>query len=229
MRSALTLVLILVVCIAAFAQGQAPAVTNADATKRADSYVDKMSPEQKIDYIAGTGFAVRADRPFPLPFGPDELIREISAANRNTIVAITSGGNVDVAPWIEHVPGLIEMWYPGEQGGAALAEILFGVVNPSGHLPATFERSWQDNPTHGNYYPGAGTVRVPYKEGIFVGYRGYAAGKHWQADAGTFAILVGDSSAETPLSATVTLPKRSASARRNSAEQSRLPRRTAEA
>jgi beta-glucosidase len=114
-----------------------------------------------------------ADPPFSLPFGQDELIREISAANKNTMVAVTSGGNVEVASWIELVPGLIEMWYPGEQGGTALAEILFGVVNPSGHLPATFEKSWQDNPTHGNYYPETGTVRVAYKEGIFVGYRGY--------------------------------------------------------
>ncbi len=114
-----------------------------------------------------------ADRPFSLPFGQDELIREISAANKNTIVAITSGGNVDVLQWIDHVPGLIEMWYPGEQGGTALAEILFGAVNPSGHLPATFEKRWQDNPAYANYYPETGTVRVPYKEGIFVGYRGY--------------------------------------------------------
>jgi len=114
-----------------------------------------------------------ADRPFSLPFGQDELIREMSAANKNTIVAITSGGNVDVAPWIDHVPGLIEMWYPGEQGGTALAEVLFGMANPSGHLPAAFERSWQDNPTHANYYPETGTARVSYQEGIFVGYRGY--------------------------------------------------------
>jgi beta-glucosidase len=114
-----------------------------------------------------------ADRPFSLPFGQDELIRELSAANKNTIVALTSGGNVDVSTWIDHVRGLIEMWYPGEQGGTALAEILFGVVNPSGHLPATFEKRWQDNPAYANYYPEAGTVRVSYKEGIFVGYRGY--------------------------------------------------------
>lgn len=67
MRRALTLLLILVVCIPAFAQGQAPAVTNADATKRADSYVDRMSPELKIDYIGGTGFAVRAIPELGLP------------------------------------------------------------------------------------------------------------------------------------------------------------------
>jgi beta-glucosidase len=67
MRRALTLVLILVVYIPAFAQGQAPAVTNADATKRADSYVGKMSPEQKIDYLGGPGFAVRAVPELGLP------------------------------------------------------------------------------------------------------------------------------------------------------------------
>jgi beta-glucosidase len=114
-----------------------------------------------------------ADRPFSLPFGQDELIRELAAVNKNTIVALTSGGNVDVSTWFDHVRGLIEMWYPGEQGGTALAEILFGVVNPSGHLPATFEKHWQDNPAYANYYPETGTVRVSYKEGIFVGYRGY--------------------------------------------------------
>jgi beta-glucosidase len=113
------------------------------------------------------------DRPFSLPFGQDELIRELSAANKNTIVALTSAGGVDVSSWIDHVRGLIEMWYPGEQGGTALAELLFGVVNPSGHLPATFEKRWQDNPAYANYYPEAGTVRVHYNEGIFVGYRGY--------------------------------------------------------
>jgi len=86
---------------------------------------------------------------------------------------MTSGGNIDVSSWIDHVGGLLELWYPGEQGGKALAEIIFGEVNPSGHLPATFEKRWEDNPTYANYYPEKGTVRVTYKEGIFVGYRGY--------------------------------------------------------
>jgi beta-glucosidase len=114
------------------------------------------------------------DRTFDLPVGQDEMIREIAAANPKTVVAMTSGGNVDSATWIDHVPGYIEMWYPGEQGGTALAEILFGAVNPSGHLPATFERKWSDNPTSANYYPADdNSIQVFYKEGIFVGYRGY--------------------------------------------------------
>jgi beta-glucosidase len=113
------------------------------------------------------------DRTFRLPVGQDELIREMAAANKNTIVLLTSGGGVDMNEWIDHVPALLEDWYPGQEGGKAAAEILFGAVNPSGRLPATFERRWEDNPVHDNYYPAAGTDRVVYKEGVFVGYRGY--------------------------------------------------------
>ena len=68
---------------------------------------------------------------------------------------------------------MVQAWYPGQEGGTALAEILFGDVNPSGRLPVTFERRWEDNPVHDSYYPEAGTKRVVYKEGVFVGYRGY--------------------------------------------------------
>jgi beta-glucosidase len=113
------------------------------------------------------------DRTFALPYGQDELIRAMADANRKVIVAVTSGGNVDSNAWLEHVPVLLETWYGGQEGGRALAEILLGEVNPGGHLPATFERRAEDNPTFANYYPEPGTKRVVYKEGIFVGYRGY--------------------------------------------------------
>jgi beta-glucosidase len=114
-----------------------------------------------------------ADRTFGLPPGQDELIRTIAAANKNTIVVVTSGGNVDSNAWLARVPALLESWYPGQEGGTALAEILFGDVDPSGRLPATFEGRWEDNPVHDSYYPQAGANRIVYKEGIFVGYRGY--------------------------------------------------------
>ncbi|WP_188760247.1 glycoside hydrolase family 3 C-terminal domain-containing protein [Edaphobacter acidisoli] len=114
-----------------------------------------------------------SDRTFDLPFGQDQLIREMSALNKKTIVSVTSGGNVDSESWRDHVPVYIENWYAGQDGGTALAQVLFGDVNPSGHLPATFERRAEDNPTYNSYYPEAGTNRVVYKEGIFVGYRGY--------------------------------------------------------
>jgi beta-glucosidase len=113
------------------------------------------------------------DRTFSLPFGQDQLITAIAAANPKTIVTVTSGGNVDSTQWIDKVPALLETWYAGQAGGTALAEILTGQVNPSGHLPATFERRAEDNPTFDNYYPAPGTKTVTYKEGIFVGYRGY--------------------------------------------------------
>jgi beta-glucosidase len=120
-----------------------------------------------------------SDRTFRLPPGQEELIEAMAAANKKTIVVVTSGGGVDMNAWLDSVPALIEAWYPGQEGGHALAEILFGEVNPSGRLPVTFERHWEDNPVHDSYYPSpdapvvAGTHRVVYKEGIFVGYRGY--------------------------------------------------------
>jgi beta-glucosidase len=114
-----------------------------------------------------------ADRTFSLPPGQDELIEKIAAVNKRTIVVITSGGAVDMNGWIKHVPALLEAWYPGQEGGAALAQILSGDVNPSGRLPASFERRWEDNPVHDSYYPQSGGTRVVYKEGVFVGYRGY--------------------------------------------------------
>jgi beta-glucosidase len=114
-----------------------------------------------------------ADRTFRLPFGQDELIREMAAANKKTIVVVNAGGGVDMSGWHESVPALVHAWYPGQEGGTALAEILCGDVNPSGRLPVTLERRLEDNPTHASYYAEAGTNRIVYKEGIFVGYRGY--------------------------------------------------------
>ena len=128
--------------------------------------------------VVAVGFSAEieaeaADRSFSLPFGQDELIREVAAANKHTIVVMTSGGGVDMSRWIDGVPAVVQAWYAGEEGGTALAEILLGDTNPSGHLPVSFERHAADNPTHASYYPEAGTLRIPYREGIFVGYRGY--------------------------------------------------------
>lgn len=115
----------------------------------------------------------RCDRTFGLPVGQDELIKELSAINKNAIVVLNAGGGVDMNPWLERVPALLHAWYPGQEGGTALAEILFGEVNPSGRLPITIEKRWEDNPTFHSYYPVDNSNRVVYQEGIFVGYRGY--------------------------------------------------------
>jgi beta-glucosidase len=111
------------------------------------------------------------DRTFRLPGGQDALIQQILEVNKNVIVVLTAGGNVDMTHWIDQVPALLHAWYPGQEGGTALAQILFGEVNPSGKLPASFERRWEDNASFASYYPKKGDKRVEYKEGIFIGYR----------------------------------------------------------
>ena len=117
------------------------------------------------------------DRSFQLPFGQDELIQTVSQANPHTIVSITAGGNVDMHRWLSGVPALLHNWYPGQEGGRALAQILTGQHSPEGHLPVSFERSWDENPVHDSYYaapvPKGQTPHVAYKEGVFVGYRYY--------------------------------------------------------
>jgi beta-glucosidase len=117
----------------------------------------------------GEGF----DRTFSLQGGQDELIRQIASVNKNVIVVLTAGGNVDMTGWIDRVPSILHAWYSGQEGGTALAQLLFGDFSPSGKLPASFERRWEDNPTYNSYYPEKGTKRVVYKEGVFLGYRYY--------------------------------------------------------
>jgi beta-glucosidase len=112
-----------------------------------------------------------ADRTFQLPPAQDELINQVVGANKNTIVVVTSGGAVDMNRWLGHVPALFESWYAGQEQGTALAQLIFGEYSPSGKLPVTFERSWEENPAHDNYYPKSGEKRIEYKEGVFFGYR----------------------------------------------------------
>jgi beta-glucosidase len=133
---------------------------------QADAVVLAVGFDQSIEGESG-------DRMFVLPPGQDELINQIAAANKNTIVVVTSGGGVDMTPWVDHVPALFEAWYPGQEGGTALAQLLFGEFSPSGKLPMTFDRRWEENPTHDSYYPKSGDKKVTYAEGVFVGYRGY--------------------------------------------------------
>jgi len=86
---------------------------------------------------------------------------------------VTSGGGVDMTAWVDRVPAIFQTWFPGQEGGKALAQLLFGDYTPSGKLPVTFERRWEDNPAHDTYYPKNGDKKVAYTEGVFVGYRGY--------------------------------------------------------
>ncbi|MBE9048674.1 glycoside hydrolase family 3 C-terminal domain-containing protein, partial [Pleurocapsales cyanobacterium LEGE 10410] len=105
-----------------------------------------------------------------LIFGQEELIRRINAVNNQTVVVLMGGSNVEMSGWLPDTGAYLHAWYPGMEGGTAIAEILFGRVNPSGKLPMTFADSHEAYPSHLiGEFPGNGTVG--YTEGIFVGYR----------------------------------------------------------
>ena len=105
-----------------------------------------------------------------LPYAQDKVIEALAEANQNLTVVIISG-NAVAMPWVDKVNGIVEGWFSGSQTGHALADVLFGKVNPSGKLPFTFPVRLEDNGAHalGAYDPS--DLSVEYKESIFVGYR----------------------------------------------------------
>jgi beta-glucosidase len=105
-----------------------------------------------------------------LPGDQNELIERVTAVNPNTIVVL-NGGSALAMPWVDRVGAVLTQWFNGQECGSALADILFGDVNPSGKLPTTFPVRLEDNPAFINY-PGE-NGQVHYGEGLFVGYRYY--------------------------------------------------------
>jgi beta-glucosidase len=137
------------------------------------------------------------DRTFALPWGQDTLIQTMAAINPRTIVTLTGGGGMETQSWLDKVPALLHLYYPGQEGGTALAEILFGKHDPEGKLPVTFDRSWESSASYPWYYPVKGddtilhtigpdgkpidyTIRhVKYGDKLLVGYRYWTTtGKH---------------------------------------------------
>ncbi|MBU1174790.1 MAG: glycoside hydrolase family 3 C-terminal domain-containing protein [Alphaproteobacteria bacterium] len=109
-----------------------------------------------------------------LPGRQDELVAAVAAANPKTIVVLQTGGPVEM-PWLGAVTGLVEAWYPGQELGNAVADVLTGAAEPGGRLPQSFPVKWADNPTQSQdrqVYPGL-DGKVRYEEGVFVGYRHY--------------------------------------------------------
>jgi beta-glucosidase len=110
------------------------------------------------------------DRPnMTLPGEQEALIRAVAEANPNTVVLVNACAPVAM-PWVDEVPAILLTYFPGQEGGHAIADILFGDINPSGKLTVSFPKRLEDNPAYINY-PGGRDVR--YGEGIFVGYRYY--------------------------------------------------------
>ncbi len=104
-----------------------------------------------------------------LPKGQDELINAVYNANKNTIVVVTSGSPVLMNNWIDKVPAVLQTWFAGQELGNAVADILFGIVNPSGKLTVTFPNKWEDCSAYDSYKKESGVTE--YKDGIYVGYR----------------------------------------------------------
>jgi beta-glucosidase len=136
-----------------------------DAAAKADVAVVVVGRYSKLE---SEGFDVKT---MDLPAGQDELIEAVEKANPHTIVVLNTGDPVTMTKWLDKTPALLDMWYGGQEGGHALAAILFGEANPSGKLPVSLPKKFEDSPAYG-HYPGE-NLKVDYAEGIYVGYRYY--------------------------------------------------------
>ena len=167
-----------------------------------DSPDEKKALAQADAVVVSVGFDPKTesegkDRTFTLPPGQDALIEAVAAINSRTIVTLTAGGGVDTSRWLAQVPVLLHTWYPGQEGGTAVAQILFGQHDPEGKLPVSFDRSWDENPSAKWYYgdlknnttlhtigedgkPKDYTIEhIKYGDKLMVGYRYWTTtGKH---------------------------------------------------
>ena len=154
-------------------EGEYESAENITALKQASAVVvsvgyDKMTEKEN------------SDRKFQLPDGQDELIEFALKHNDNVIVVVYAGGSIDMSRWKDRVSAILMGWYPGQEGGLAIARMLSGEISPSGRLPMTFENRLEDNPSSANYFAGPALTKrgltnryVTYQEGVFVGYRGF--------------------------------------------------------
>ena len=117
-----------------------------------DTDDEKKAVAQADVVIVAVGFFPKTeseghDRTFTLPAGQDALVEQVVATNPRTIVLLTGGGGMDVSGWLDKVPAVLHLYYPGQEGGTAVAQILFGQHNPEGKLPVSFDRSWETSPS----------------------------------------------------------------------------------
>jgi len=159
-------------------------------------YVKAPSDEQlrKADLVflsTGTFDSEGWDHTFSLPDRDEQVVRHTVELNPHTVVIVNSGGGVNMSAWNDRAAAIIYAWYPGQEGNRGLAEILAGETSPSGKLPFTIEKRFEDSPGYG-YIPANEKLytgweqdnnmshpmnNIVYKEGVFVGYRWYEAKK----------------------------------------------------
>lgn len=134
----------------------------------------QLAGEADVAIVFGTQWASESiDVPLSLGEGQDELVAAVAAANPSTVVVLETGGPV-LMPWADDVPAIVAAWYPGRMGGAAIASVLAGEINPSGHLPVTFPASLDQLPHPEE--PREGTTT--YDEGVLTGYKWFDAKGH---------------------------------------------------
>ncbi len=139
--------------------------TAVDAASKADVAIVVVGRYNKNE---SEGFDVKT---MDLPAGQDELIAAVEKANPHTTVVLNTGDPVTMSKWLDTTPALLDMWYGGQEGGNALAAILFGDANPSGKLTVSLPKKFEDSPA-AKTYPGQ-NLHTEYSEGIYVGYRYY--------------------------------------------------------
>jgi beta-glucosidase len=150
-------------------------IPNAEAIKAANCVVVCLGHSNRTE-------KENYDRTFELPRGQVEYLRKVLSHNKNVVVVLNGGGAIEMASWMNDVKAVLMAWYPGQQGGLAISEIITGKISPSGKLPISIEAKLEDNPSAANYHENVDRIRskqinphsrVEYREGIFMGYRGY--------------------------------------------------------
>jgi beta-glucosidase len=150
-------------------------IPNAEAIKAADCVVVCLGHSNRTE-------KENYDRTFELPRGQVEYLHKVIKHNKNVVVVLNGGGAIEMASWMNDVKAVLMAWYPGQQGGLAISEIITGKISPSGKLPISIEAKLEDNPSAANYHENVDRIRskeinphsrVEYREGIFMGYRGY--------------------------------------------------------
>jgi len=144
------------------------------------SHIDIVKKPEEADFVlfcTGLNHGKYEDsegfdrKQLELPKEEEELLLETQRKNPKTIVILINGSPIAMDKWLDKIPVVVEAWFPGMMGGKAIANVIFGDVNPSGKLPITFPKKIEDSPAHRNLETFPGEEDVKYEEGIYVGYR----------------------------------------------------------
>lgn len=106
----------------------------------------------------------------PVNGSQDRLISAVAAVNPNTVIIINTGVAIAM-PWLSSVKAVIQSWFPGQEAGNSIADVIFGTINPSGRLPISIPKRLEDTPAFENFPGNLATLQVHYKEEIYIGYR----------------------------------------------------------